>query len=131
MTGLPFRHRLVCFLSVAGPAFGAFLTGRLVTNAVSMVGPHIMAQVDGRPMTPFTHRYLELIGFLNNQQVSLARIGDIAAIVIASLGFLLVHRLAPDRAQRAVMILALIAWSIQIGFLMATVVALASPFNTR
>ena len=131
MTGLPFRHRLVCFLSVAGPAFGAFLTGRLVTNAVSMVGPHIMAQVDGRPITPFTRSYLGLISFLDGSKFPLARIGDFAAIGIAILGFLLVQRLPPDRAQRAVMILALIAWSIQIGFLMATVVALASPFNTR
>ena len=39
--------------------------------------------------------------------------------------------LRPDRAQRAVLILTLIAWSVQMGFLMATVVALASPFNTR
>jgi hypothetical protein len=131
MTGLSFRHRFVCFLSVAGPAFGAFLTGRLVTNAVSMVGPHILSQVEGRPITPFTRGYLGLISALDARNFPLARIGDIAAIAIACIGFLLVHRLAADRAQRGVMILALIAWSIQIGFLMATVVALASPFNTR
>lgn len=131
MTGFPFRHRLICFLSIAAPAFSAFLTSRLVTNTVAMLSPHLLAQGDGRSPTPFTRGFLGLLAFLQERQLPLARLGDFAAIAIACLGFLIVHRLPPDRAQRGVLILVLIAWSLQAALLMAALVALASPFASR
>ena len=96
-----------------------------------MVGPHILAQVDGRPPTRFTRGFLGMLAFLQERQFPISRVGDIAAIAIASLGFLIVNRFPPDRAQRGVLILVAIAWSLQAALLMTSLVALASPFATR
>ncbi len=131
MTGLPFRHRLICFLSVAAPAFSIFLIGRLVTNANAMVGPHSAAQADGLPLPAFTRGFLALLAFLQAHHFPLSRLGDLAAIAVACLGFVIVQRFPPDRAQRGILILVLVAWTVQVATLMAALVALASPFAPR
>lgn len=126
MNGLPFRYRLVCFLSVAAPALSAFLLGRLLANCSGIFRSYYAEGASATPLPALT-RMLVAAGSAG----TLARTGEIAAIAIASIGFLLVHRLAPERAFRSVLILVLIAWSIQMALVMSSLVAFASPLTTR
>src|SRR5690349_10958059 len=109
MHGLPFRHRLLCFLSVAAPALSAFLLGRLLANC-SQIFRSYYGTGDSASLPVLTRMLLAL-----GNSGSIARVGEIAAIVIASLGFLIVHRLPPDRAIRGVLVLVLIAWTVQMA----------------
>lgn len=122
MNGLPFRHRFLCFLSIAAPALSAFLLGRLLTNCSKIFRSYYGAADLPTTLPGFT-RMLLAIGTSG----TLNRAGEITAIAIASIGFLLVHRLPQDRAIRAVLILVLIAWSIEMAWVMGSLVAFASP----
>ncbi len=120
------RHRFICFLSVAAPALSAFLLGRLLTNCSTIFGSYYASGESSAPLPVLTRMLLAgaKSGFL-------LRAGEIAAIAIASIGFLLVHRLVPDRAFRNVLILVLIAWSLEMAILMSSLIAFASPLTTR
>ena len=117
MNGLPFRHRFLCFLSIAAPALSAFLLGRLLTNCSNIFRSYYGA--GDLPITlPAFTRMLLAVGTAG----TLNRAGEIAAIAIASIGFLLVHRLSQDPALRAVLVLVLIAWTVQMALVMGSLV---------
>lgn len=126
MNGLPFRHRLICFLSVAAPALSAFLLGRLLTNCSEIFRSYYNAGDSTAPLSAVTRLILAA-----GTSGTSARAGEIAAIAVASIGFLLVHRLAPDRAVRGVLILVLMAWSIEMAVLMISLVAFAAPLTSQ
>lgn len=126
MNGLPFRHRLICFLSVAAPALSAFLLGRLLTNCSEIFRSYYNTGDSSIPLSAVT-RLLLTAGNVG----TIARAGEIAAIAIASIGFLLVHRLAPERAIRGVLILVLIAWTTEMAVTMISLVAFASPLTSQ
>jgi len=126
MNGLPFRHRLICFLSIAAPALSAFLLGRLLANCSEIFRSYYNAGDATIPLSALTRVILAA-----GTSGTFARAGEIVAIGIASIGFLLVHRLAPDRAVRGVMILVLIAWTLEMVVVMLSLVAFAAPLTSQ
>ena len=118
MTRLSLRERFPLFLAIAFPALAALGVGRLLGNVGEIFGPHLRDAA----WPAVTRLAVWLTIGLPARSV-----GATMAIVIASLGFLIVHRLAPERAGSRVLLLATLAWLLLVAALMLTLIGFAVP----
>jgi hypothetical protein len=119
MSQLSFRQRFPLFLAIALPALSAFGMGRLLANA----GAIFAAQFGAVPLPTLTRLALWLSAGLPIQAI-----GSVAAIAIASLGFLIVRKFAPDRMPQRLALLVTAAWLAQVAVLMLALMGFALPF---
>ena len=119
---LSVRDRLAAFPHLAAPALSAVLLGRLLAGA----GPAMAEALRGRahPLAAWTDRFLQLSMAGENHGAAFQTFGNWLAVAISVTGFLIVHRLGPERAYRVLVVHLSLSWAIQAVLLLATVAAI-------
>jgi len=119
---LPARDRLFSFPFVAAPAFTAWQLGHVLASA----GVSLQEHGAGRHLPEWSERFLQLATASEAHAAPFQTMGNWLAIVISVVGFLIVHRLGPERAFRVLIVHLSLSWAVQAGLLLWAVAVLAA-----